>query len=122
MEFNGTTYADDTPQAVIDVLERARQNGTRVRVHYGDTGNGADWGDTCDVAGTIGRSTGSKKIPLLIPNARSTGGAGVLTRHIVRIRYANRAQGGDLYRHPGYHVPDEVLEYLRPNTARRHFA
>jgi hypothetical protein len=103
--MNGTTYDERTPRAVIDVLERARAEHLRVRIHYGDQGSGQDWGDVYDVAGYIGRSTGPVKIPLLIANSRSTGGGAILDHCIVRIRFANRKDGGDLYRHISYTRP-----------------
>lgn len=119
MIVNGTTYHSNTPRKVIGILERARANGDRIRVHYGDTGTGQDWGDVYDVTGTIGRSTGPIKIPLMIANSRSTGGPGILDHCIVRIRWANRAQGGDLYRHPTYTPPPREDH---PSDWEKHFA
>lgn len=102
MEINGTWYHQDTPKAVIDVLENARSSGQRIRVHYGDVKTGKDWMDEYDVTGTIGRSTGSQKIPLMIANSRSSGGPGLLEHCIVKIRTA--AGNRVLYQHPTYHA------------------
>jgi hypothetical protein len=114
---NGTYYHDQTPASVIRILEDARDRGLRLRLHFGDTASGRDWMDTHDVAGAIGRSWGPVKVPLLINNARSSGGPAFLDHCIVRIRYANRAQGGDLYRHPTYHI-DETQVAGWPDAAR----
>lgn len=102
---NGTHYHRETPQEVIEVLEMSRQMNTRIRVHYGDVKTGRDWGDLYDVTGTIGRSMGLTKVPLMISNITSNGGPAMLDHCIVRIRHANRRHGGDLYRHPNYTPP-----------------
>ena len=104
---NGTYYHVDTPQKVIDILEQARANGQRVRVFYGDTVTGKDWMEEWDTIGTIGRSMGPVKVPLLIPRKNSTGGGSLLDHCIVRIT----VDGKDLYKHPRYTLPVfEVVE------------
>jgi hypothetical protein len=103
-EVNGTFYHADTSKDIINYLEVIKAKGFRVRFHWGDTKTGKDWGDTYDVCGTIGRSTGTIKIPLLINNARSMGGGALLDDCIVKITYANKKEGGVLYQHPKYHV------------------
>lgn len=102
--INGTAYHADTEEKIVNILERSRANRSRLRLHWGDIKTGLDWGDTHDVTGHIGRSTGSVKIPLLIHNSRSLGGGGILDDCIVKIRYANKKEGGVLYQHPEYHT------------------
>ena len=85
-EVNGTSYHIETPDRVIDVLERVKANGTRIVIDYGDVKTGASWGEVHDVTGTIGRSTGFVKIPILLHNSRSTGGLGILDHCILGIR------------------------------------
>ena len=94
-------------QKVTEILERCRRHGTRVRLYYGDVETGRDWGEFNDVAGRIGRSMGPVKILILLHNASSIGGSGILDQCIVRIRYANRKNGGNLYLHPKYHTTEE---------------
>lgn len=101
-----THFHPDTPEIVRRVLEAARTRGTRIRVHYGSMKTGRDWMDEYDVAGKVGRSMGPQKVPIFIHNSRSMGGPAILTSCIVRVRYANKKEGGDLYRHPKYHVDD----------------
>lgn len=98
---NGTSYDIRTPEAVIRVLEQTRINRSRIHVSLGDTDTGRDWLEENMVTGYIGRSTGSVKIPLIVHNARSMGGPGLLDHCIVRIRYASG--GHVLYQHPSYH-------------------
>ena len=85
MLHNGTTYNDATPLDVIKWLETSRERRQRLRLFYGDTVTGICWNDEFDTIGHVGRSTGSVKIPLLIKNNRSFGGAGILDHCIIRI-------------------------------------
>jgi hypothetical protein len=101
---NGTHYADDTLQDVIDVLERARAAQWRIRIHYGNTFTGQDWNEDYDVTGRVGRSMGPVKVPILLYRKGSMCGSPMLDHCIVRIRRANKQHGkDDLYCHPRYH-------------------
>ena len=97
---NGTSYDSRTPIEVINVLENARKNDTRIILDYGHTETGASWGETFDITGYIGRSTGSIKIPILISNSRSNGGGAILDYCIVGIKTSKGKK--PLYTHPTY--------------------
>ena len=43
MIINGTTYHDETPRDLAEILERCRENGTPVLIRYGDRQTGRDW-------------------------------------------------------------------------------
>ncbi len=86
-----TAYHVDTPDRVILLLEQARQARTRFKFHYGDLKTGKAWGDV--EVGTVGRSTGEIKIPLLIKSRRSMGGTGLLDNCIIKIEHANKKDG-----------------------------
>lgn len=103
-----TTYQCKTPQAVRNILENARATGRRLRLFYGDRDTGRDWLEENDVLGTIGRSTGDVKVPLLIPTARSMGGTAILCDCIVRIVDAKTKR--ELYVHPKYHLPTLAIQ------------
>lgn len=103
MLVDGTTYKDETPREVIDILERARKERKRICIRYGDTATGRDWGDP-PMCGTIGRSSGPMKIPLLIKTRRSTGGEGLLEHRIIRITESPGKRV--LYSHPNYHTSE----------------
>lgn len=100
--INGTSYHSETNDYVVKVLEDSRINHIRLRVHFGDVLTGCDYMDTYDVTGYIGRSTGSIKIPLLVYNARSMGGGGLLDNCLVKITESKGKRV--LYQHPNYHT------------------
>lgn len=95
---NGTSYHQDTDPRVIDILENCRINKHRIRVVYGDVVTGVSWEERFDVTGTVGRSTGEMKIPLMIHNKRSMGGGSILTHCIIGIRHSTSKEW--LYKHP----------------------
>lgn len=125
---SGTYYHEKTTDFVIEILERIRYRGLRIRLYYGDAETGIDWNEENDIMGRIGRSTGTVKIPLLIATKRSMGGGGILDHCIVKIK---ETDGHVLYQHPKYDrgeitlIPNEDKEYpfavsVRGNLYSRH--
>ena len=105
---NGTAYRKATPQAVIEVLERARQNRwagrpQRLRVFFGDPETGLDECSEWGTVGYVGRATGSFKSVLLVHNSRSLGGDHISDQRIVKIMDTRTKRV--LYEHPTYHLP-----------------
>jgi len=96
----GTWFTPGTPQNVKSLLEGLRQSKTRVSILYGDGETGMAWEER-EISGTIGRSMGPIKTPLLIANRNSRGGEALLTDCIVRIRES--AGKRVLYQHPTFH-------------------
>jgi hypothetical protein len=79
------TYFDPgTPVEIARALESCRKARTKVRLVLGDPGTGESWLDEHDVVGTIGRSTGVLKVPLLVEDGESGGGA-ILTACVLCI-------------------------------------
>lgn len=111
----GTWFNPNTPKKICKILETARKGGERLRLFYGDTQSGRDWMESNDVLGTIGRSMGVLKIPLMISDGEY-GGPGLLDHCIVRIIRVSDQK--ELYRHPKYHhgkidlVRGEHAEYV----------
>ena len=85
-EVNGTSYNTETPNQLIEVLEAARKNKTRVIIDYGNTTTKQSWNETFDTTGYISRSTGRIKVPILIHNIRSTGGGSILDNCILSVK------------------------------------
>ena len=99
--YHGTFYDINTQDGIIYLLDKISNDKVRVRFHWGDTKTGKDWGDTYDIKGYIGKSTGPIRIPILVFNKRSMGGHAILTHCIVKI---SLTKGGKvLYQHPNYH-------------------
>jgi len=97
------TFDNNTCETVKTVLTECYNNQCRIRIWYGDTDTGASWLDEYDTMGTIGRSTGQQKTPLLIKNSRSIGGGGILCHCIIRIDIINSRR--TIYEHPLFYVP-----------------
>lgn len=99
-----THYNELTPIAVRRVLDSHITNrDSRLTIHYGDHETGQAWGDT--ETGYVGRSSGEKKIPLIVHNRRSMGGGGILDKNVVKIESARKNRDGSrqvLYQHPRY--------------------
>ena len=92
VEVFGTTYHGETPSSLIGIIEEVRQGGLRVRMHYGNLKTGKLWGDV--LIGTIGRSMGPKRIPILLANATSSGGEGILDHCILLVESASKGKHG----------------------------
>ncbi len=97
------TFNENTCDKVKTVLTECYNNQCRVRIWYGDINTGLSWLEEYDTIGTIGRSTGQQKIPLLIKNSRSSGGGGILTNCIIRIDVIGSRR--TIYEHPLFYVP-----------------
>ena len=97
------TLNEKTPNRVATLLNNLNMSKQRVRIVYGDVNTGKDWLEENDVIGTIGKSTGDKPIPLLIHNARSFGGGGILDHCILKIVDVKSKR--TLYQHVNYIEP-----------------
>ncbi len=87
-EYNGTSYKKETSFEVIKWLETSRERRQRIRIFYGK--NGKCWNEEYNILGTIGRSNGTIKIPILIHNSKSFGGCAILDDCIIRIDTRDR--------------------------------
>ena len=83
---NGTSYHEETPDAVIAILEKSRQEKMRLIITYVSESSSGDFLER----GYVGRSTGEIKIPLLIRTKRSLGGSAILDNHIFKIEDVKR--------------------------------
>lgn len=106
--YGGTWFHAATDDEVAIRLEVARVNGDRIRVYYGDKETGRSWLDEWHMIGTIGRSCGEIKIPLIIASTRSMGGPGLLEHCIVAIQDVKTKRW--LYRHPLFFVPKMTVK------------
>jgi hypothetical protein len=97
-------YRIDTPDNLIEVLERARQSEQRYSFKYGDMETGEGWNEEHETQGRIGLSKGTfAYFPLIVHNDRSLGGGTLMTDRILKIvcikdKYI-------MYQHPKYKPP-----------------
>ena len=96
-------FNNETSEKVKQCIEHCYNSKLRIRIWYGDTKTGLSWLEEYDTMGTIGRSTGQQKIPLLIKNSRSSGGGGILCHCIIRIDVIGSRR--TIYKHPLFSVP-----------------
>jgi hypothetical protein len=108
-----TLFEPGTPLKVQALLESYRQAGDRVRLFFGDTETGRDWLEEYDVLGTVGRSMGPLRVPLLIARARDNGGGAISTACILRM--VDSRSKVEVYRHPSYQAPEFKLQ---PSTQK----
>lgn len=109
VEHSGKTYQvlrdtyfnAKTPEKVMRTLASLISSKTPCRVFLGDIETGKAWNEEYDVCGTIGRSMGPVKIPLMINNARSMGGGALLDHCIVGILAKGNVW---LYKHESFDV------------------
>ena len=111
-----THYHADTPATVRQLIDSLIHTGRRVRLFYGDSQTGRDWGEEHMVTGTIGRSTGNQPIPLMIASRHSMGGDCILCHCIVRLL----VNGREVYRHPNYHQPAYTIGPRHPTLPKEY--
>jgi len=119
IEYNGYWFNPETNIEVMKVISglNCYNRRQRVRIFLGDTKTGKTWNEENDVCGYIGRSTGSKKIPLLIHNNNSSGG-GILTHCIVAIYTTS---GTCLYKHEKLDFGKwDIREFARNETEKEY--
>lgn len=109
----GTFYHADTPAACIAALEYARIMGAKVRLVMGDHAAGKCWLEEHDVIGTIGRSMGPARVPLLIKTSRSTGGHAILDHCLLAV--IDVETGTYLYRSDALRAPSLRIERNSPH-------
>ena len=113
-EYKGLWFSTNTPMQVKNVICHAYDHKLRVRLHLGNVHTGEVWPEEYDVIGRIGRSTGTEKIPLLIKNARSMGGGGILDHCILGIQEVTSKQW--LYKANNMQMPSLTIT-MNPRTS-----
>ena len=103
---NGMWFNIQTPDKVVEEIDKANISQSKIFMRYGDGVTGKDWMDEYDVCGKVGCSTGVIRIPLILTTSRSRGGCGILTHCIVRLM----VNGREVYRHPEYKIPQFTVE------------
>ena len=103
-----TCYHAETPEEVREAIERLVHLDRRVRLFWGYRKTGKCWNEENDVCGTISRSTGSIKVPILINNSRSMGGGALLDHCILKI--VETRTGRVIYQAKNFKQPTTRIE------------
>lgn len=104
-------YTKTVNDKLINILLRAYKYKFRIRIWYGDTETGRAWNEEYDIMGTVGRTTGDIKIPILVYNKKSWGGSALLMGSIIRIDDIEEHR--TLWKVPNFHV--EKMEVVYKN-------
>ena len=97
------TLKAKTSNRIADILNNLTESNKRIRLVYGNTTTGKDCLQEYDIIGSIGKSTGTNQIPLLISNSCSTGGGAILEDCILKI--VDVKSKNVLYQHDKYIEP-----------------
>lgn len=107
------TY-DNVNEALMSLIVRAWKYKFRIRVFYGDIHTGRSWNEEYDVMGTIGRTTGSIKVPILLHNKRSRGGGALLLSSVIRVDDIEDKK--TLWKLNNFHVEKMTIEKRSKST------
>ncbi len=115
--LNETWHDPDASPEVCKVIDRCIKNSTYVRLFYGDTESGRDWGEENNVIGTVSRTTGPLKTPILMPKGENFGDI-IPEQCIVKIVDADTRR--TLWAHERYKAP--VFSIREDGTPKFPFA
>ena len=107
--YNGLVFEKGTDEKVKQIICNSLNNGSRIRLFYGDPKDGVDWCETYDTIGYIGATSMSAlggRFPLLMRNNRSTGGDAIMCDKILKITIDKKT----IYVHPKYTCDIEIKE------------
>lgn len=90
-----------TPSKVCTILNDCYNSGSLIKVYLGDTVTGKAWNEENDIIGTVGRTTGIYKVPLLVAPGEC-GAPSLLDHCIVAIK--DVMTGEYLYTHATFHT------------------
>ena len=108
-DSNEVESFDNVGEAMMRILLNAYTYNFRIRIWYGDRNTGKSWNEEYDVTGTIGRSGGNLKIPLLMRTKRSHFGGALLLSSIIRIDDIEEKR--TLWKVPNFHVEPMRVDY-----------
>lgn len=112
-----TWFSPNTPEPVQNLLERLRADDTPVRLFYGDPETGIDDLQEWDTIGTIGRTGGLMRSPILVPKNECGGGI-IFTNRLLKV--VSLTTGRVLYLHERYRLPELAInESDSPEKARK---
>lgn len=129
VEYNGTNFevaiklhADSEHEEKLEVFSQVDENfikilsscihSGRYRIWYGDRETGCSWCDEYDVTGEIRRTCGHFKVPILLHDRHSIGGA-ILIGSIIRIDDISIKT--TVWKHKNFHVEKLSVQHIPVN-------
>lgn len=113
IEYRGLYFNEATEKRVMDIIADNLHSENRLRFFYGDSEK--YWLDEYQMMGTIGKSTGTQPIPLLITSKRSIGGGGILTHCIQMITIDKTV----IYKNPNFIIKDFEIKEATPELKEK---
>lgn len=104
-------FHEETAAKVCAAIRKAYDNEWLVKIYQGDVETGRVWHEEWDRVGHIGRSTGSRQIPLLVVprelGGDGYGGRSLMDHCIVGLKTVDTGEW--LYMHPTMKLPDVTV-------------
>lgn len=100
---------DNIDDRLVSVILQYRGSNERLRLFFGDIHTGCSWLEEYDVIGTIGRTGGKFKVPILLRNSRSVCGGAILVGSLVRIDEVSTHR--TLWKVDNFHVEEMTVEH-----------
>lgn len=98
---------DNIDDRLVSIILQYRGSNERLRLFFGDIHTGCSWLDEYDVMGTIGRTGGKFKVPILLNNSCSVCGGAILLGSLVRIDEVSTHR--TLWKVPNFHVEEMTI-------------
>ena len=100
--------------SLMDILNSVRHSKHRIRIWYGDKDTGRSWNEEYSVTGTVGRTCGIFKEPILLSNCRSCFGGAILVGSLIRVDDITSHR--TLWKVSNFHVEKMSIEHRSEKT------
>lgn len=104
---------DNLDAKLVSIILQYRNSKERLRLFYGDIHTGRSWNEEYNVTGSIGRTCGNFKVPVLLNNSRSYGGEAISIGSLIRIDEISTHQ--TLWQVPNFHVEKLYVKHTPVN-------
>lgn len=113
-------FEEGTDEQVANVVNRMYQTKKRYKVYFGCVDTGKVYAEEYDTIGTVGKSTGQIKIPLMITRKGNMGGGALLPSLIVAVREMDTNYF--IYKHSKFVEPTvEIKENTSPDPSLKEY-
>lgn len=104
---------DNVDAKLVSIILQYRGSKERLRLFYGDIHAGRSWNEEYNVMGSIGRTCGNFKVPVLLNNSRSYSGEAISIGSLIRIDEISSHR--TLWQVPGFHVEKLYVQHIPVN-------